>query len=408
MKVYKRVLIIALMVAFLASTVAALVTPLSAGAGNVSTTAAVKSTTARASTASTAAVKTTPIVGAGVWRIQTVDSAGDAICTSLQLTTAGWPAISYWNMNNGTLKYAYKDATGWHTETVDSSSGDPGYGTFGTSLALTPTGWPAISYYDVKNKDLKYAYKDASGWHIQTVDSSGDVGSDTSLRLTPTGWPAISYGGNGNLKYAYKDAGGWHIQTVDSTGGAMTSLQLTTAGWPAISYGGWTGTNWDLKYTYKDGSGWHNQVVDSYSNSNVGYYTSLQLTTAGWPAISYYHETNGSTNPWAYDLKYTYKDAGGWHNQVVDSTHEAGLDTTSLQLTSTGWPAISYFDVTIGALKYAYKDALGWHNQVADSLSYGYGSNCGEYSSLQLTSAGWPAISYYGSGPLMYAYKSPS
>ena len=137
----------------------------------------------------------------------------------------------------------------------------------------------------------------------------------------------------------------------------MTSLQLTHTGWPAISYGGWTGTNWDLKYTYKDASGWHNQVVESYSNSNVGYYTSLQLTTAGWPAISYHNETNSSTWPWAYDLKYTYKDAGGWHNQVVDSTHEAGSPTTSLQLTTAGWPAISYFDVTIGALKYAYKDA---------------------------------------------------
>jgi len=183
----------------------------------------------------------------------------------------------------------------------------------------------------------------------------------------------------------------------------MTSLQLTPAGWPAISYGGWT--NWDLKYTYKDASGWHIQVVDSYSNSNVGYYTSLQLTTAGWPAISYYHETNGSTNPWAYDLKYTYKDAGGWHNQVVDSTHEAGLDTTSLALTSTGWPAISYFDYTIGGLKYAYKDAGGWHIQVVDSRGP---SGDGTYSSLQLTSTGWPAISYSGNDPLKYAYKSAS
>ena len=384
------------------ASVAAYVTPLSAGAGNTTKTAAVTSPTARAGNASTAAVKTTPIVGAGVWHIQTVDSAGDAIYTSLQLTTAGWPAISYWNMNNGTLKYVYKDATGWHTETVDSSSGDPGDPTIGTSLALTPTNWPAISYWDGTNNALKYAYKNATGWHIQVVDSNG--GADSSLQLTPTGWPAISYAGNGGLTYAYKDAGGWHIQTVDSTGGSMTSLQLTTAGWPAISYGSWTGTNLDLKYTYKDASGWHNQVVDSYSNSNVGFDTSLQLTTAGWPAISYYHETNGSTYPWAYDLKYAYKDAGGWHNQVVDSTHEKGLDTTSLQLTSTGWPAISYYDFTkwIGSLKYTYKDASGWHIQVVDSTHWGVDS------SLQLTPTGWPAISYGGNDPLMYAYKSAS
>ena len=109
MKAYKRVLIIAIMVAFVASIGAAFVTPLSAGAGNASTTAAVTSSTARAGNASTAAVKTTPIVGAAGWHIQTVDSSGDVgPYTSLQLTSSGWPAISYCDNTNWTLKYAYK------------------------------------------------------------------------------------------------------------------------------------------------------------------------------------------------------------------------------------------------------------------------------------------------------------
>jgi hypothetical protein len=55
------------------------------------------------------------------------------------------------------------------------------------------------------------------------------------------------------------------------------------------------------------------------------------------------------------DVKYTYKDASGWHNQVVDSGSISGDSQTSLQLTSSGWPAISYTDWTNQQLKYAYK-----------------------------------------------------
>ena len=128
-------------------------------AANASRAAVATPYTARVSNATTAAVKTPLIVGAAGWHIQTVDSSGDVGgFTSLRLTPAGWPAISYYDNTTKDLKYTYMDATGWHTQVVDSE-GDVG---FTTSLALTPTGWPAISYYDQTNGDLKYAYKSAS------------------------------------------------------------------------------------------------------------------------------------------------------------------------------------------------------------------------------------------------------
>ena len=99
--------------------------------------------------------------------------------------------------NQGGLVYAYQDATGWYTETVDDG------GSY-SSLALDAGGYPHISYHS-QGADLRYAYQDASGWHIQVVDSTGDVGKNTSLTLDQSGYPHIAYDDktNGDVKYAY-------------------------------------------------------------------------------------------------------------------------------------------------------------------------------------------------------------
>ena len=137
----RRFIITLIVATIILTSVAAFVTP-SAGAGNVTKTAAVTSPTAWNGNASTAAVKTTPIVGAAGWHIQTADS-GNFAGTSLQLTSSGWPAISYVNYSDhGSLKYTYKDASGWHNETADRDGGSI------PSLQLTKTGWPAIAYND--------------------------------------------------------------------------------------------------------------------------------------------------------------------------------------------------------------------------------------------------------------------
>ena len=90
--------------------------------------------------------------------------------------------------------------SGWYTETVDNG----GQGRY-SSLALDAGGYPHISYYDYQNADLRYAYQDASGWHIQVIDSAGDVGKHTSLTLDQAGYPHIAYNDdtNGDVKYAY-------------------------------------------------------------------------------------------------------------------------------------------------------------------------------------------------------------
>ena len=71
-------------------------------------------------------------------------------------------------------------------------------------------------------------------WQIETVDATADVGNHASLALDSSDHPHISYYDetNSDLKYAYQDAGGWHIETVDSAG-AVTGSYITPP-WPWI------------------------------------------------------------------------------------------------------------------------------------------------------------------------------
>jgi hypothetical protein len=286
--------------------------------------------------------------------------------------------------SNYNLKYAYQDASGWHIETVESMEGVGEY----TALALDKDGYPHISHCDGINHDLKYAYQDGFGWHIETVDSTGDS-SDTSLALDGGKYPHISYRRMG-IRYAYQDASGWHIETVYSAGyvGSDTSLALDEDGYPHITYhdGG-------LKHAYRDASGWHIETVQS--GSYVGWDTSLALDEDGYPHISYYDAAKG-------DLKYTYQDASGWHIETVDSPGRY----TSLALDRSGYPHISYNGYySNDNLKYAYQDTLGWHIDIVDSEG-----RVGLYTSLALDGSGYPHISYWdwSNADLKYAYQDAS
>ena len=99
----------------------------------------------------------------------------------------------------------------------------------------------------------------AIDWATRTIDSYGDVGKHTSLALDKDGWPHISYldATHTALKYAYKDASGWHITTAVSSGrnDYYTSIALDNVGYPHIIHG--DSYYWRLKYTYQDASGWH-------------------------------------------------------------------------------------------------------------------------------------------------------
>ena len=124
-----------------------------------------------------------------------MDSAGTVGAdTSLALDSSGNPRISYYG--NNTLKYARCD-TGcdvpgnWNRETVDSAADSVGAY---TSLELDSSDNPHISYYDLTNGNLKYAYASGDDRDNDGISDTEDNCPDDYNPLQEDTYPP---GGNG-------------------------------------------------------------------------------------------------------------------------------------------------------------------------------------------------------------------
>jgi len=166
---------------------------------------------------------------------------------------------------------------------------------------------------------------------IETVDSSGNVGTYTSLALDATGTPHISYhrSESGDLRYATRTDTGWRTQRVDrdENVGRYTSLALDAAGSPHISY--YDAENRDLKYARWDGTRWIIEGVDTNPRRDRGMYASLALDVADNPHITYYDAVGG-------DLLYAARTQSGWSREAVDSVVGDSFSMSGLLTLVTG------------------------------------------------------------------------
>ena len=227
-----------------------------------------------------------------------------------------------------------------------------------TSIAVGTDGFPVISYYDFHAGALKVAKcNDAACFGanetITTVDDpANNVGLYTSIALGADGFPVISY--------------------QDSTAGALKVVKCNDAAC--------VGANETIR------------TVDDPAN-NVGLYTSIALGTDGFPVISYYDDTARAlkvakcNNPSCTLTTIT----------TVDDPANFVGQFTSIAIGADGFPVISYFDQTAGALKVAKCNdaACAGANEtittVDDPATY-----VGAYTSIAIGADGFPVISYFG------------
>lgn len=205
-----------------------------------------------------------------------IDSAGDVgAFSSIAIMPNGLGAVSYYDRGNGDLKFAVctnllcSTATLFTLDTGTASGEDVGQA---TSLAISSAGVPAISYYDVSRGDLKLVLCSSNiapycgsktAW---TVDgAAADVGSASSLMLAPESGVTKFYIhyydlSNGDLKLARcfdNNCSAAAIAVVDAANDAGRTLASTIGsdGLPLTAYVSFNGANSELRVAHCNATG---------------------------------------------------------------------------------------------------------------------------------------------------------
>lgn len=339
---------------------------------------------------------TMPALGAPTSRV--LDSGGVGEYSSLALDSFGFPVISYYDRANGNLKLARCDSVACLSPVLATVDADPAdVGQF-SSLQLTSAGHPAISYFDANGFDpsLRLALCADSTCSASTtlvLDNAGfqPVGRFTSLQLRADA-PVVAYfdqNAGGRLMY---------VRCIDATCGAvaapvalddpanllgsLASLQLNASGNAVVSY--YDDFNGDLKLATcgdVDCSTVTTAVLDG-GGVNSGLFSSLQLAGGVNPVISHFDQTNGvlrllaCADPACASISFATLDYGG--------------EYSSMRLDGNGFPIIAYRAASGLKLAVCHDTLCS-----ASTLSTVDAGDVGFDASLALGADGLPFISHY-------------
>jgi hypothetical protein len=355
----------------------------------------------------------------GYWDVRIVDTpAPPGVITSLDFDLSGRPHLGYAsqvNVFDYTMRYAYKDRFGWHTEMVDPSMMAIAY----PCLKVVPNGKPSVLYGYIIDVDgpvlgLKLATREASGWNIEVIEDTSplpyqnETGGFYSLAFDQFGRPHITYQDNEfHLFYAWRDSAGWHREQVDTVTTGDQILQLNLQGRPSIVYTQFTDDLYShlVKYAWKDSSGWHIDVIDQGNLGPAGF----DIDGLGKPHVVYAIINDMGTPD---ELVYAWKDGGVWHTETVIATGKYGgqvpvvVDPFNTVHFAYFIQDPLYFDTI--SLNHAYRDRGVWQFEMVATKDMVRGLNDGcslAFSRLK----GW-GISFtsgeFGATEIRYAERS--
>ncbi len=331
------------------------------------------------------------------WQIEVADeSPRVGKWASIALDSHEYPHISYYDSDNGDLKYAHWNGSGWISETVDYDGGWNSY------IAIDSHDRPHIAYQDAQGLSgtaLKYAHWDGSVWQIDTIENliSPSSSRDTTLGLDDDDQPHISYSVSNSgdapdyLYHAHLDGGDWLTQTVATAGYiGDNALALSSAGDPRIIYDAIDGNDERLGYAWWDGIQWQNETLATSDNSIAA--LSLALDGSDVPHASYYLNADES-------MHYAHWD-GTWQFETVESGLSLEGEISSLSLDGPGQPHLLYL-LENATLRYAHQVGAAWQTE-----NVVQGGDPGRYSSTVLDQAERPHVIYTDQDRMQLRYAA--
>ncbi len=257
------------------------------------------------------------------WDLSTVDVQAGVSPTQMSMTLDSQqrPHIAYMNIANGgdySMRYTRWNGVQWVRDAAEFLLPDvwtPTIGFSNTWLQLDSSDVPHIAFADPTDAinawgAIRYATLTNGIWVYENL---GIQGADPSLAFGSDDQPRMMFNSDNGITYAYKNASGWHFETV-ATGnnGNGIALGLSDQDQPFATFG-MTGFEdqyiarreaggWVLTMIDGDGTGSPHELLGRYGNS-------IDVDEAGTPHVSYLNiDIYGPTH--RCDLMY-FGDAGG-------------------------------------------------------------------------------------------------
>ncbi|MCK4328919.1 hypothetical protein KAX02_03645 [candidate division WOR-3 bacterium] len=213
---------------------------------------------------------------------------------SLALDSLDHEHLSYSDIVAMKLKYAHWDGAAWNIEMPDS----PIYSGFETAIACDGLEPHILHYISYPTTKVRHIWKTGGGWIKESIEEgTPGCGRWGAITIDSIGQPHVAYLCGSNLKYAYKDGAGWHIEVVESIGlhPGRLSIATNSSNQPYIVY--YESDSKTLKMAHKSNGSFIIETLDS-DGTDVGTYPSIVIDASNYLHISYGKTGGGGTGLW--------------------------------------------------------------------------------------------------------------